>query len=181
MRAAAAERAEFETVNQPDQTRDPEPSNRPQKGTAPEERRSATSASRPGGAAVAAREAQAGGGCHVRMTRPLKRPMRVALTDHLTGVQSVRESSPAECSWPSRRILLELRLRPRRCYLCRRVHWARRCTPRPDQVSSLSSAMGLTTILTTIWVVHRNTHKRKILISKENWTSEDVGGHAADV
>ncbi len=41
--------------------------------------------------------------------------------------------------------------------------------------------MGLTTILTTIWVVHRNTPKCKILISKENWTSEDVGGHAADV
>src|SRR5215203_2834540 len=78
----------------------------------------------------------------------------VALTDHLTGVQSVRESSPAECSWPfpSRRILLELRPRPRRYYLCRRVDWARRCTPRPDQVSSLSLPMGLTTILTTIWV-----------------------------
>jgi len=89
--------------------------------------------------------------------------------------------SGVQLAVPSRRILLELRLRPRRCYLCRRVHWARRCTPRPDQVSSLSSAMGLTTILTTIWVVHRNTHKRKILISKENWTSEDVGGHAADV
>jgi hypothetical protein len=41
--------------------------------------------------------------------------------------------------------------------------------------------MGLTTILTTIWFVHRNTPKRRILIFKENWTSVDVLGHAADV
>ena len=38
---------------------------------------------------------------YVRMTRPLKRPMRVvALTDHLPRVRSVYESSTAECSWP---------------------------------------------------------------------------------
>jgi hypothetical protein len=41
--------------------------------------------------------------------------------------------------------------------------------------------MGLTTILTTIWVVHRNTPKRKIHIFKENWTSVDGLGRAADV
>jgi hypothetical protein len=46
---------------------------------------------------------------------------------------------------------------------------------------SLSLAMGLTTILTTIDFVHRNTPMCKILISKENWTSEDVCGHTADV
>jgi hypothetical protein len=107
--------------------------------------------SRPGSVAVAARESPSGRWVpYVRMTRPLKRPMRVALTDHLTGVQSVRESSPAgvQLAAPGRRILLELRLRPRPCYLCRRVDWARRCTPRPDQASSLSLAKGLT----TIWV-----------------------------
>jgi hypothetical protein len=59
------------------------------------------SGSRPGSAAVAARESPSGRWVpYVRMTRPLKRPMRVALTDHLAGVQSMRESSPAECSWP---------------------------------------------------------------------------------
>ena len=58
---------------------------------------------------------------YVRMTRPLKRPMRVALTDHLPRVRSVYESGPAECSWPfpSQRIPLDLQLRPRRCDLCR--------------------------------------------------------------
>jgi hypothetical protein len=58
---------------------------------------------------------------YVRMTRPLKRPMRVALTDHLPGFRSVYESSPAECSWPfpNQRILLDLQLRPRRCDLYR--------------------------------------------------------------
>ena len=53
--------------------------------------------------------------------------------------------------------------------------------PRILRASSLSLAMGLTTILTTIWVVHRNTPKCKILIFKENWTSGDLLGHAADV
>jgi len=112
-------------------------------------------AKRTGSAAVLARERPSGRWVpYVRMTRPLKRPMRAALTDHLTGVPSVRESCPAgvQLAVPSRRILLELRLRPRRCYLCRRVDWARRYTPRPDQASSLSLAMGLTTNLTTIWV-----------------------------
>ena len=60
--------------------------------------------------------------------------------------------SGVQLAVPSRCILLELRLRPRRCHLCRRVDRARRCTPRPDQASSLSLAVGLTTILTTIWV-----------------------------
>jgi len=41
--------------------------------------------------------------------------------------------------------------------------------------------MRLTTILTTFGFVHRNTPVRKILIFKENWTSADVLGHAADV
>jgi hypothetical protein len=106
----------------------------------------------PGSAAVAARESPSGRWVpYVRMTRPLKRPMTVALTDHLTGVQSVRESSPRSAAGRSKPAHpLELRLRPRPCYLCRRVDWARRCTPRPHQASSLSLAMGLTTILITI-------------------------------
>jgi hypothetical protein len=41
--------------------------------------------------------------------------------------------------------------------------------------------MGLTTILTTIGFVHRNTPKCKILIFKENWTPADILGQAADV
>ena len=41
--------------------------------------------------------------------------------------------------------------------------------------------MGLTPILTTIGPVHLNTLKCEILIPKENWTSVDVGGPAADV
>jgi hypothetical protein len=41
--------------------------------------------------------------------------------------------------------------------------------------------MDLTTILTTIWLVHRSTPKCEVPIFKENRTSEDVGGHAADV
>jgi hypothetical protein len=41
--------------------------------------------------------------------------------------------------------------------------------------------MGLTTILTTIWVVHRNAPKCEIPIFKESLTSVDVLGHAADV
>jgi hypothetical protein len=64
----------------------------------------------------------------------------------------------------------------RRC-----IYWARRCTSRPDQTSSLSLAMGLTTILTTIWVCHRNAPKSKALICKGNRTSTDSLGHAADV
>ena len=44
----------------------------------------------------------------------------------------------------------------------------------------LSLAMGLTTILTTVFV-HRNTPKSKILILKENWPSVDGLGHTADV
>ena len=65
----------------------------------------------------------------------------------------------------------------------RRRHHCRHGDPQPGpcQASSLSLAMGLTTILTTIWVFHRNTPKCKILNFKENWTSEDVYGHAADV
>ena len=69
-------------------------------------------------------KAQAGGGWpSVRMTRPLKRPMRVALTDHLTGVRIRPRVKPSgmQLAVPSRRILLELRLRPRRWLLCRRV------------------------------------------------------------
>jgi hypothetical protein len=65
---------------------------------------------------VAARESPSGRWVpYVRMTRPLKRPMRVALTDHLTGVQSVRGVKPSgvQLAVPSRPILLELRLRPR--------------------------------------------------------------------
>jgi hypothetical protein len=76
-----------------------------------------------GSAGAAVREAQrAVGDLTFRMARPLKGPMRVALTDHLTGVQSVRESSPTECNWPflSRRSLVELQLRPRRCDLSAR-------------------------------------------------------------
>ena len=46
---------------------------------------------------------------------------------------------------------------------------------------SLSLAMVLTTILTTIGFVHRNTTMCKSLNFKENWTSRDVFGHAADV
>jgi hypothetical protein len=46
---------------------------------------------------------------------------------------------------------------------------------------SLSLAIGLTTILTTIWVVHRNAPKCGVLVFKESWTAEDVRGHAADV
>jgi hypothetical protein len=41
--------------------------------------------------------------------------------------------------------------------------------------------MGLTTILTTICFVHRTTPKCKIIIFKEDWTSKDVRGDAADV
>jgi hypothetical protein len=41
--------------------------------------------------------------------------------------------------------------------------------------------MGLTTFLTTIWVVHRNPPMFKILIFKEEWTSGDVVGHGVDV
>ena len=50
----------------------------------------------------------------------------------------------------SRRILLELRLRPRRCYMCRLTGLG---DARLDLIkaSSLSLAMGLITILTTIW------------------------------
>ena len=46
---------------------------------------------------------------------------------------------------------------------------------------SLSLAMGLTVILTTIAFIRRNAPNSRTLISKENWTSEDVRGHAADV
>jgi hypothetical protein len=41
--------------------------------------------------------------------------------------------------------------------------------------------MGLTTVLTTIGSVHRDTSKCRILIFRENRTSVDVLGHAADV
>ena len=87
------------------------------------------------------------------MTRPLKTPDE----DGINGppdrgsIRARVKPSGVQLAVPSRLILLELRLRPRRCYLCRRVDWARRCTPRPDQASLLSWAMGLTTILTTIW------------------------------
>jgi hypothetical protein len=49
-------------------------------------------------------------------------PDEGGITDHLRRVQSVRESSPTECNWPflSRRSLLELQLRPRRCDLSAR-------------------------------------------------------------
>jgi hypothetical protein len=47
--------------------------------------------------------------------------------------------------------------------------------------SSLSLAMGLTTILTTIWVRPSKYAHVQIHIFKENWTSEDLRGHAADV
>jgi hypothetical protein len=50
-----------------------------------------------------------------------------------------------------------------------------------QRASSLSLAMGLTTILTTIELVHRNTPKCETPISKESLTSVDVLGHAADV
>jgi hypothetical protein len=57
------------------------------------------------------------------VNKALLRPIEpgVALTDHLPGVRSVYESSPAECSWPfpNQRILLDLQLRPRRCDLYR--------------------------------------------------------------
>lgn len=46
---------------------------------------------------------------------------------------------------------------------------------------SLSLAMGLTVILTTISLIHRNAPSSRTLISKESRTSEDVRGHAADV
>jgi hypothetical protein len=52
--------------------------------------------------------------------------------------------------------------------------------PFVQRVYSLSLAMGLTTIL-TLTFVHGNAPKSRILISKENWTSGDVRGHAADV
>ena len=50
------------------------------------------------------------------MTRPLKRPDEGGINGAPEEVQSVRESSPAECSLPflSRRSLLELQLRPQR-------------------------------------------------------------------
>ncbi len=112
-------------------------------------------ASRPGSAAVAARESPSGRWVtYIRMTRPLKTPDE----DGINGppdrgsIRARVKPSGVQLAVPSRLILLELRLRPRRCYLCRRVDWARRCTPRPDQASLLSWAMGLTTILTTIWV-----------------------------
>jgi|SRR6188508_1129852 hypothetical protein len=41
--------------------------------------------------------------------------------------------------------------------------------------------MGLTTILTTIGSVHRNTPMYRIVIYKGKWTSEDICGRAADV
>jgi hypothetical protein len=68
------------------------------------------------------------------------------------SIRARAKPSGVQLAVPSQRILLELRLRPQRCYLCRRVDWARRCTHRSDEASSLSLAMGLTTILTTIWV-----------------------------
>ncbi|MGH3341178.1 MAG: hypothetical protein ACRDPL_20400, partial [Propionibacteriaceae bacterium] len=46
---------------------------------------------------------------------------------------------------------------------------------------SLSLAMGLTTILTTFRFVHQNPPQWEITISKENWTSEDLCGRAADI
>jgi hypothetical protein len=46
---------------------------------------------------------------------------------------------------------------------------------------SLSLAMGLTTILPPVAFGHRNAPKFRILIFKENWTSGDVRGHAANV
>jgi hypothetical protein len=54
-------------------------------------------------------------------------------------------------------------VRPRRCRSNAQLG--------PEYASSISLAMGLTTILTTIWVVHRNAPKCKILIFRENWTS----------
>ena len=63
----------------------------------------------------------------------------------------------------------------------RRIYSARRSTSRPDQTSSLSLAMGLTIILTTIWVGPLNPLKSKALICKGNRTSTDSLGHAADV
>ena len=41
--------------------------------------------------------------------------------------------------------------------------------------------MGLTTILTTIWVCPPKYAQVQILIFKENWTCGDILGHAADV
>jgi hypothetical protein len=61
------------------------------------------------------------------------------------------------------------------------LYWAWRCTSRPDQASSLSLAMGLTTIVTTISVDPPKYLRCEILIFKENWTSMDVLGHAPDV
>src|SRR6185312_5827117 len=53
--------------------------------------------------------------------------------------------------------------------------------PFVQRAYSLSLAMGLTVILTTISLIHRNAPSSRTLISKESRTSEDVRGHAADV
>jgi hypothetical protein len=50
-----------------------------------------------------------------------------------------------------------------------------------EQAASLSLAMGLTTILTTIWVCPPKYAQVQNPYFKENWTSADVLGHAADV
>ena len=84
---------------------------------------------------MAAGEAQRAVGDLFRMTRPLKRPMRVALPDALQGFNPyASQSQPSAASRFSVVNIEALGL----------GHFQR--------ASSLSLAMGLTTILTTIWV-----------------------------
>ena len=57
-----------------------------------------------------------------RMGCPLKRPLRVALTDHLRGVSIRARVKPSRVQLAvskPRRSLLELQLSPQRCDLCR--------------------------------------------------------------
>jgi hypothetical protein len=162
-----------------------------------------------------------------RMTRPLKHPLRVALTD--VERDSIRRRvNPAECRLPflspAESLRPDLRLIHVNCpvatfeasvssrrppgdgqaqdapWMQRRgktsrhnvccQYWsealrrnieALRLGHSWQRASSLRLAMGLTTILTTIWVCPPNLPQCRILIYQGNRTSVDALGRAADV
>jgi hypothetical protein len=162
-----------------------------------------------------------------RMTRPLKHPMRVALTD--VERDSIRRRvNPAECRLPflspAESLRPDLRLIHVNCpvatfeasvssrrppgdgqaqmrlgcsveaqhrgttsaanigrtpfVVTSKLYWLDHSWQR---ASSLRLAMGLTTILTTIWVCPPNLPQCRILIYQGNRTSVDALGRAADV
>jgi len=82
------------------------------------------------------------------VTRPLKRPIRVALTDYLPGVQSV-PVKPSRVQLAISKPAHLLRAAAQAAALLTvSTDWLGDARPRPDQAFSLSLVMGLT----TIWV-----------------------------